>query len=120
MPVVRDKQIEVLFSASAIARMSAAVPTTNPDGSCSMSMAFSGMTTSSPAMAIMLAIEAAMPSIQTVTRASWRLSALWMVTPSNTEPPGLLIRTVSSAIGPSAFSSSRNALAGIPKAPISS
>ena len=39
-------------------------------------MAFSGITTSSPAMAIMLAIEAAMPSIQTVTLAWWRFSAL--------------------------------------------
>jgi hypothetical protein len=83
-------------------------------------MALSGMTTSSPAMATMLAIEAAMPSIHTVIAASWRLSALWMATPSNTEPPGLLIRTVSSATGPSDFSSSRNALAGMPKAPISS
>jgi len=63
-------------SASAIARMSAAVPATSPEGSCSTSMAFSGMTTSSPAMAIMLAIEAAMPSIQTVIAASWRFSAL--------------------------------------------
>jgi hypothetical protein len=63
-------------SASAVARMSAAVPATSPEGSCSTSMAFSGMTTSSPAMAIMLAIEAARPSIQTVIAASWRLSAL--------------------------------------------
>jgi hypothetical protein len=63
-------------SASAIARMSEAVPMTSPDGSCSTSMAFSGITTSSPAIAIMLAIEAAMPSIQTVITASWRLSAL--------------------------------------------
>jgi hypothetical protein len=43
-----------------------------------------------------------------------------MATPSNTEPPELLIRTVSSATAPSAFSSSRNAFAGMPKAPISS
>jgi hypothetical protein len=85
-----------------------------------MRMAFSGITTSSPAMAIMLAIEAAMPSIQTVTLAGWRFSALLIATPSNTEPPGLLIRTVSSATGPRAFSSSRKALAGMPKAPISS
>jgi hypothetical protein len=63
-------------SASAMARMSAAVPITSPEGSCSMSMAFSGMTISSPAMAIMLAIEAAMPSTQTVIAASWRLRAL--------------------------------------------
>ena len=56
--------------------MSAAVPMTSADGSCSISIAFSGMTTSSPAIATMLAIEAAMPSIQTVTRASCRLSAL--------------------------------------------
>jgi hypothetical protein len=63
-------------SASAIPGMSAAVPMTSPDGSCSMTIAFSGITTSSPAMAIMLAIEAAMPSIQTVIAASWRLSAL--------------------------------------------
>jgi hypothetical protein len=59
-----------------MARMSLAVPMTSPEGSCRMSMAFSGITTSSPAMAIMLAIEAAMPSIQTVMAASWRLSAL--------------------------------------------
>ena len=56
--------------------MSAAVPATSPEGSCSTSMAFSGITTSSPAIAIMLAIEAAMPSIQTVIAASWRFSAL--------------------------------------------
>jgi len=66
----------ILSSASAMPRMSAAVPMTSPDGSCSMSMAFSGITTSSPAMAIMLAIEAAMPSTQTVTLASWRFRAL--------------------------------------------
>src|ERR687898_3142878 len=63
-------------SASAMARMSAAVPATSPEGSCSTSMAFSGMTISSPAIAIMLAIEAAMPSIHTVIAASWRFSAI--------------------------------------------
>lgn len=57
-----------------MARMSAAVPMTSPDGSCSISMAFSGMTISSPAIAIMLAIEAAMPSIQTVIAASFRIT----------------------------------------------
>ena len=66
----------ILSSASAMPRMSTAVPITSADGSCSISMAFSGITTSSPAMAIMLAIDAAMPSIQTVMAASWRLSAL--------------------------------------------
>jgi hypothetical protein len=66
----------ILSSASAIPRMSAALPITSAEGSCSISMAFSGMTTSSPAMAMMLAIEAAMPSIHTVTLASWRLRTL--------------------------------------------
>jgi hypothetical protein len=66
----------ILSRASAMDRMSAAVPSTSAEGSCSISMAFSGMTTSSPAMAIMLAIDAAMPSIHTVIPASWRLSAL--------------------------------------------
>jgi hypothetical protein len=66
----------ILSRASAMARMSEAVPMTSPEGSCSMSMAFSGITTWLPAIAIMLAIEAAMPSIQTVIAASWRLSAL--------------------------------------------
>jgi hypothetical protein len=66
----------ILSSASAMLRISVAVPSTSAEGSCSMSMAFSGITTSSPAIAIMLAIEAAMPSIQTVIAASWRFSAL--------------------------------------------
>ena len=35
-----------------------------------------------------------MPSIQTVTGPAWRLSALWIATASKTEPPGLLMRSV--------------------------
>jgi hypothetical protein len=41
-----------------------------------MSMAFAGITTSSPAMAIIEAIEAARPSTSTVTRPSCRFKAL--------------------------------------------
>jgi hypothetical protein len=59
-----------------MARMSLAVPMTSPEGSCRMSMAFSGITTSWPAMAFMLANEAAMAPPQTVIAASWRLRAL--------------------------------------------
>jgi hypothetical protein len=41
----------ILSSASAIARMSSAVPITRPEGSWIIRKAFSGITTSSPAMA---------------------------------------------------------------------
>jgi len=52
-----------LSSASAILRMSSALPWTRPKGLCTIMMAFSGMITRLPAMAMTLAMLAAMPSM---------------------------------------------------------
>jgi hypothetical protein len=55
-----------------------------------------------------------MPSIQTVTVPSWRLSALWIATASKTEPPGLFSRRSTGAPSGSAPSSARNPFAETP------
>jgi hypothetical protein len=51
------------------------------------------ISTRSPAIAMTEAMLAATPSTCTVTFAGWERSALAMAMPSNTDPPGELIRT---------------------------
>ena len=61
---------------SATARNSAELPAVYVHGAWIMSMAFSAISTVSPAMAIKLAQLKAMPSTAVVTCALWRLMAL--------------------------------------------
>jgi hypothetical protein len=86
--------------------MSLAVLMTSPEGSCRMSMAFSGITTSWPAMAFMLAIEAGDGAAPDGDRGVVALKSVVDGDAVGHEPPGLLMRTVSSVTGPSTFGSS--------------
>ena len=78
-------------------------------------MALDGISTVSPAMAMTLAMLPASPSIFTVTLAGCDFSRLWMAIPAKTSPPPLLMRTVRSATGPSAFSSLARSVAVTPQ-----
>jgi hypothetical protein len=78
------------------------------------------MTISSPAMAIMLAIEAAMPSIQTVIAASWRLQGVVDRDAVEHRAARAVDPDRQLGDGPERLSSSRKDFARIPKAPISS
>ena len=68
--------------------MSGALPQHRPDERCTIICDPSAITTSSPAIAMTVAIEAAMPSTTTVTRARWALSEFMIAMPSQTDPPG--------------------------------
>jgi hypothetical protein len=88
---------------------SAALPRAIDQGSWIISMEPTLMITSSPAMAITDAAEAAMPSTRTVTFALWARSTLAMATPSLATPPGELRWSTSSSTSRPATSFTKSA-----------
>jgi hypothetical protein len=81
----------------AISSMSEALPRHTPDASWIISIELGAISTRSPAIAMTEAMDAATLSTWMVTFAGWERSALAMAMPSNTDPPGELIRTAGSA-----------------------
>ena len=101
----------ITFNSCAIFSKSSAlnVSQTVIAGSCIMKTPFLGILIVSPAIAIIVAAEAAHPSTFTVIFASWSFSRVYIAFAANTSPPGLLIRTIiSGTSSPNAASSLLN------------
>ena len=97
----------ITFSSSAIFKKSSAlkVSQTVIAGSCIINTPFLAILIVSPAIAMIVAAEAAQPSILTVTFAEQSFNLVKIAFAANTSPPPLLMRTIISGTSPSAASS---------------
>ena len=109
----------ILSRMPAALRISSALqPHADDHGSWIIIVVPGDITVSSHPVAMKLAAEAAMPSTTAVTRAGWARSRLRIARPSKQEPPGELIRTVTSVTDASrASSASATSRAETPQKP---
>ena len=93
----------------AVSSIVSALPSHQPEASCTIISAPRFITTRSPAMATTEAAEAASASTVTVTRARWRRRAFMMVRPSQAAPPGEDRKTSSSSTSRASILRARSA-----------